>query len=135
MTPADDAPAVGTKGHAGDPVRVPGEGEGFLAGVRVPHPHRPVNAAAGAAPAVGAQGHAEAPARVSLQGQDFLARVRVPDLHRPVATAADDALTVGAYGHAADLLRVPAKRALVGPEKREEVIVLPAAKVRAARCQ
>src|SRR5262249_60409352 len=94
-----------------------------------------VMTAADDAPAVGAKGHAEDPALVPLEGKGFPTRARVPAPNRLVITAADEALAVGAEGHAGDRANVSAKRLHAAVEKREQVIVLPAAKVRAARIQ
>src|SRR5262245_66195770 len=113
VTATDDAFSVGAPDHAVDPprealgqgllaslpVRVPLEGQGLLAGDRVPHLHRPVRivGARGDAFAVGAPGDAVDPTRVTPEGQGFLARSRVPELHG-VTTVAGNVCVVGAAG-------------------------------------
>src|SRR5262249_18448769 len=134
-TATNQSLAIGAKGHAADHVRVPLKGEGFPTGGRVPDPHRLVLTAPANAPAVGANGHTTNPALLPLRGEGRPAGGRVPDHNRLVITAADEALAVGAEGHAADRANVSAKSLHAAVEKREQVIVLPAAKVPAARIQ
>ena len=86
---------------------VPLEGEGLLAGRRVPDLHRLVAAGGGEALAVGAERHAVDRAGVPLERERLLAGRRVPDLHRLVAAGGGECVAVGAERHASDPVGVP----------------------------
>src|SRR5262249_25672559 len=57
--------------HAPDRARVALEGEDFLAGDGVPHPHGPILAGRGKAATLGAECQAQNRARVTLEGTEF----------------------------------------------------------------
>src|SRR5262249_13815129 len=82
-------------------------GEGLLARLRVPHPHRPVLARRGEAAAGGAEADAASGAGLPLEGEGLLAGLRVPDLHRPVNARRGDPHAVAAEAHAPDGAGVP----------------------------
>src|SRR5262249_31287957 len=99
VAPAEEPP-VGGEGQAGHHAGVPRQDVGQPAGYRVPHAHRPVDAAAGDVPAVRAPGHA--PDLLGVSGQDVqrLAGRRVPDA-QVFTVAADQTLPIGAVRDAA----------------------------------
>src|SRR5207302_797539 len=90
-------------------LRVPLEGEGLLASLRVPQPDRSVPAAAGQALAVVAERHEADPAGLSLEGEGLLVSLRVPHRHRLAIAPRGQTLAIGAERKAAEHAGVPLK--------------------------
>src|SRR4051794_23741337 len=91
---------------------MPLEGELFLPGACVPHPHRLVLAPRGDSPAVGAE--ADAPDRIGvpLEGELLLSGVRVPPSHLAAVffrapACRSDPFAVGGERNTEDLTCVP----------------------------
>ena len=94
--------AVRTVRHGPDHVRVPFEGEAFLAGGRVPHLHGPVRSwrrRGGGRPGCTPR---QDSARVPFEGEAFLAAGRVPHLHGLIPTGGGEAAAVRTVRHGND---------------------------------